>query len=62
VRTRVLDWYDLANEKPLYGFQVFSGGRWCNAAEDDKPCIYATEAERDAKRAEFRRIKEPQSP
>ena len=41
--------------KPRFGFEVHHNGQWKNAAEDGVPCIYATEQERDEKRAEFRR-------
>ena len=59
MRTRKNDWFNSQTRIPSYGFQVFSCGRWLNAAENGKPCIYATEAERNNKQAEFRKLKAP---
>jgi len=55
VRTREADWLDTKSMKTLFGIQVRVRSRWCYAHSDGKPLIYATKAERDAKRAELRR-------
>lgn len=56
MKTREHDWFDTKTLKPKFGIQVFAHGKWMNAAEDNKPCLYDTKAERDTKRAEFRRM------
>jgi len=53
------DWIDHRGSKPQYGFQVFHSGKWRHAAENGMACLYDTEAERDAKQAEFRKLKTP---
>lgn len=57
MQTRNHDWYDSENNRPMFGIQVKAGDSWRNAAENGKPCIYSTEAERDSKRAELRKRK-----
>jgi len=47
-----------ATGEPMYGLQVYARGQWKHLAEDGVPCIYSTEAERDAKRAQYRRLRE----
>lgn len=59
MRTRISNWIDMKTRKPAFGFQVYHDGRWMNAAEDGKPCIYTSEAKRDKKQAEFRKLKSP---
>lgn len=59
MKTRNHDWFDMKNpQQPKYGIQVQQDGKWYNAAENGEPCLFDTEAERDAKRAEFRKLKE----
>lgn len=58
MRTRNHNWFDTSTGKTLYSFQVFSQAKWRHAAEDNKPCIFATPQARDAKRKEFRAQKE----
>lgn len=63
MRTRKYDWLDMRTGKPKFGLQVHVEGRgWLNAMENGKPCIYTTEAKRDAKRVEFRKLTKDQQP
>jgi hypothetical protein len=57
MKTRPFDWFDESKRVSMYGLQVLTEGGWKNLAEDGKPCIYPTTAERDQKRAEYRRRK-----
>lgn len=57
MRTRDYDWFDSVNFTNHYSFQVHHEGVWKNIAEDEKPCIFSTTEERDAKRAEYRKKK-----
>lgn len=59
MQTAPTSWLDTETLKPKYGLKVLHEGRWKNLAEDGKPCIYDTETERDAKRAEYRKIQAP---
>lgn len=55
--TRPTRWIDLKTLKPKFGLEVRLHGKWMGYAENGKPCIYDSEKERDAKRAEVRKIK-----
>lgn len=55
--TRPTSWLDTNTGKPKYGLQVKLHGTWHGYAEDGKPYLVDTMKERDAKRAEVRRIK-----
>jgi hypothetical protein len=57
MRTRTHEWFNLKDAQPLYSFQVLINGKWHNVAEGGKPLWYATTAERDAKQAEYQRMK-----
>lgn len=54
------DWLDTKTNLPKFGIQGKAVGwevRWLHCAEDGKPLIYDTEAERDAKLKELRKRK-----
>lgn len=55
--TRATKWLDLKSGQPKFGIEVRVHGRWMGLAEDGKPCIFDTAAERDAKRTSIRKIK-----
>lgn len=57
MRTAPTTWLDTITLQSKYGLKVFHDGKWKNLAENGKPCIYDTTVERDAKRAEYRKIK-----
>lgn len=57
MKTRAKDWLNMKTMKPAYGIQVFHDGRWKDAAENGKACIFGSRYERDKKQAEFRKIK-----
>lgn len=59
MRTRPNDWLDTNTLETKYGIDVLHDGKWKHLAEDGKPCIYSTPAERDAKRAEYRKKSMP---
>lgn len=59
MRTRANDWLDTNTLETKYGIDVLHDGKWKHLAEDGKPCIYSTPAERDAKRAEYRKKSMP---
>jgi hypothetical protein len=51
---KAYDWLDLSTKKPKYGIQakLDGGDTWMNCCEDNKPLLFDTEKERDAKIAE----------
>jgi hypothetical protein len=55
MRTRLTAWYKKDLDEIWYGVKVLHKGHWCNLAEDGNACIYPTESEAQAKRAEMRR-------
>lgn len=58
MKTRNHNWFNSKTKQPQFGFQVLVGQRWCHAMEDGKILLFDTEAERDEKKAEFRKMKE----
>lgn len=57
MRTREADWFNTETMETMYGFQVYHDGKWRHVAENGKPQIFATAAERDAKRREYQAMK-----
>ena len=57
MQTRNHDWLDQKSMKPMYGIQVKHNGRWMNACNNDGPCLYETEVERDAARKQLAAVK-----
>lgn len=53
MKTRPYDWYDTKNKEKLFSFQVKHEGRWMSVCDDNGPCFYKTEAERDAEMAKM---------
>ena len=61
MKTRNHDWFDSKRLIPMYSFQVRVDGKWANVHDNGKPCIYATQSERDAARAEMRKRPQEQT-
>ena len=59
MRTRNYDFLDMDTMQPLYSFQARLGDKWCCVHDNGKPCLYTTQAERDAARAAMRKRPEP---
>lgn len=57
MRTQAAGLVDTAKLKEVYAIKVFFNGKWCFAGENGKPFLFDTAAERDAKRAEIRKLK-----
>ena len=55
--TRNRDYLNKKTLEPEFGFQVFDEGEWKNVAENGVPCIYKTPEERNAKRAQYRKLR-----
>jgi len=55
MKTKKNDWVDTKTLDQKFGFDVFVDGQWKHAAENGVPCLFATPAERDAKRKEFQK-------
>ena len=56
MRTRPTEWLDTRTGETLYSLEAHHNGRWMKVAEGGEPCIYHTPEERDAKRAEVRKM------
>lgn len=56
MKIRKHEWLNTRDLKVMYGIQgrIEPRGRWVNLCEADRPCIYETEPERDAKMREIR--------
>ncbi len=59
MRTAANNWIDTSTGKLKYGIDVLHNGVWKHLAENGKACIYDSEEERDAKRAEYRKWRVP---
>lgn len=57
MRTRNYNYYDAANNKPLFGFQVWHNGGWSGVIKDGKRLLFNTEKARDKSRTEYRKTK-----
>jgi len=57
MQTRAYDWLDTKENKPYYGIECKVNGKWMALYDKQKgsPVLFATECQRDAKRAELRR-------
>lgn len=58
MRTRNCDYFDTSSLRTVYGIELLIGGVWLRLAENGKPCLFATQEDRNAKRATYRRMKE----
>lgn len=61
MRTKIHNWYDPVNHRPLFGIMVFVKGMWMNASRDGKPMLFEHEADRDKARAILRKQPAPDS-
>ena len=59
MKTKIHNWYDPNNNRPLFGNMVFVKGRWMNALRDLKPMLFEKEADRDTARAVLRKQPTP---
>ena len=57
MRTRDHDWFDSNTNLPLYSYQVYKDGKWHHPSKDGKPQLFRTKEERDAARAEARKVR-----
>lgn len=57
MKYRKYDWLNFTTKQLEYGIQAQPavGDKWHNCAEGKVPCIYKTEAERDAKIKQWRK-------
>ena len=58
MRTRNESWLNTETMTEMYGVQAYRDGKWRNVAKDGKPAIFDNPADRDAFRAEIRKMKE----
>lgn len=57
MRTRIHDWLDAQTDTRMFGLQVWDtkNKKRLHVLDDNGPCIYKTEKERDLKRLELRK-------
>lgn len=58
MRTRNCDYFDSSRLRTVYGIELLIAGVWLRLSENGKPCLFATQEDRNAKRATYRHMKE----